>query len=166
MPEAHIVIDSREQRPWAFPANVKRSVGTLRTGDYALLGDDNFAIERKSADDFAGTISSGWARFVRELNRMDEAGFVAKIIIVEADFETFCFRTRAGEIIPPDHEHYMLSPQFIKKQIAQLALRGCSVLFAGDAELAAGLALSILWERHETLEKEQRKQEREEQRKV
>ena len=150
-----IVIDTREQRPWSFPPDVAVEVGTLKTGDYALKGDeDNFAIERKSGDDFLGTISTGWPRFCRELKRMDEACYQAKIVIVETDFETFCFRTRQGMILPPDHLHIRCSPQFVMKRTAELTMRGVSVIFGGNAELGAALALRVFFERKEQLKKE------------
>ena len=60
-----IIIDTREQRPWVFPAYAAVRVGTLKQGDYALEGDDRYAIERKSLEDFIGTIFSGWERFKR-----------------------------------------------------------------------------------------------------
>jgi ERCC4-type nuclease len=141
-----IVIDTREQTPWAFdPARAEAHVGTLQTGDYALDGDDSFAIERKSMDDFLGTISTGWERFRRELERME--GWAAKVIIVEGDYEQTVFNEYGGELIPPTHRHWMLSPQFVEKRIAQLTMMGVAVLFARDAHLGAGLALAILAER-------------------
>lgn len=150
--DIHIVIDTREQTPWSFPAWVTCSIGTLSTGDYALSGDNGFAIERKSADDFAGTIASGWARFCRELNRMDEAEYPAKVIIVESDMIDFCFRTMNNEIIPPAHGHFRLTPQFIMKRVAELTLhRGASVIFAGNPDLASAVALSIFIERKNQL---------------
>ena len=64
-----IVIDSREQQPWHFsPELVRVSRGTVRTGDYCVKGDRLFAIERKSLNDFVGTISTGWERFQREIS--------------------------------------------------------------------------------------------------
>ena len=142
----HIVIDTREQRPWSFdPALVQATVGTLKTGDYALAGDSSFAIERKSLDDFIGTISSGWKRFQREIERMKN--WPARVIIVEGNFEDCCFSTRQGELIPPCHNHFQITPQFIAKQIAILTMMNVSVLFAGSADLAAALAYSIFRER-------------------
>ena len=151
MGEFRIVIDTREQTPWSFPPEIPVEIGTLKTGDYALAGDDAFAIERKSKDDFLGTISTGRGRFCRELNRMEAAGFPAKPVIVECDFSAFCFSERNGEIIPPDHEHYKLTPQFVMKRIGQLTARGAAVIFAGNPEFASALALAILRERHEAL---------------
>jgi ERCC4-type nuclease len=87
-----IIIDTREQSPWSFPPECAVTVrGTLSAGDYAIYGDDSFAIERKSLDDFLGTISSGWERFQRELKRMESASFPARIIIVEGDFVSIMY---------------------------------------------------------------------------
>jgi ERCC4-type nuclease len=161
----HIVIDTREQRPWSFPANIEASVHGLNIGDYALIDDCEFiekretarvefAIERKSAADFAGTIASGWPRFCRELKRMDDAEFPAKVIIVEDNLESFVFRNdQDGKILPPDHEHCRVSPQFVMKRVAELALRGTIVLFAGDADLASAIALKVFIERQGYLSK-------------
>lgn len=167
----HIVIDTKEQRPWTFPMWVECDVHGLNTGDYALFEDCEFiagrdsaqvrfSIERKSAEDFAGTIATGWPRFCRELKRMDEL-FPANIIIVEADFENFCFRNALdGAIIPPDHEHCRVSPQFVMKRIAQLTMRNTTVLFGGNADLAAALALRILIERKNNLNEQTKKLQR------
>jgi len=117
-------------------------------GDYALTGDEaGFAIERKSLDDFLGTISGGWDRFQRELARMENQGFPARIIIVEADFSALCFREIGGELVEPQHRHPMLTPQFICMRIAQLSYAGVSVLFASDAGQASALCCAILKER-------------------
>lgn len=156
-----IIVDTREQRPWSFPPHINVEVGTLKTGDYALKGDEtHFAVERKSGDDFVGTISTGWHRFCRELNRMDEAEFAAKTVIVEADFETFCYRIRQGVILPPDHEHIRCTPQFLMKRIAQLTLRGVSVIFAGNADYGSAIALRIFHEREEQLNRKTKEEKK------
>lgn len=140
----NVIVDTREQRPWAFsPDAIQVTRGTLSTGDYALDGDAHFAIERKSLGDFLGTIGTGWPRFVREVKRMQD--FVARVIIVEADYEMLCFRRDAqGNLLAPDHEFSKLTPGFVQRRIAELTLRGVSVLFARNAELAAGLATECL----------------------
>jgi ERCC4-type nuclease len=137
-PDLTIIQDTREQRPWVFPEYVRTRVGTLRTGDYALDGDDRFAIERKSLDDFVGTIFSGWERFLREIGRMEGAGFVARVIIIEADYEMLMMREGAtGEIIAPCHHHPMITPQAVAGRIADLTMMGVSCLFCRDAGHAA-----------------------------
>lgn len=151
MQRIHIIIDTREQTPWSFdPMYADTSVGTLKTGDYALAGDDGFAVERKSLDDFLGTISTGWERFQRELDRM--AGWPAKVVVVEADFERCCFRDFDGQIVSPDHNHPKLTPQFISKRIAELSMSGVSVIFAGNPAHASALACHILRERANGIE--------------
>jgi len=145
-----IVIDTREQTPWAFPRELAHSaVGTLKTGDYALAGDGEFAIERKSLDDFVGTISSGWERFRREIDRMK--CFQVKVIIVEGRLLQCCFHEREQALEAPEHNHWKVSPQFILKQVAIMTMAGVSVLFADTVDVATGLAYAILKERSEQL---------------
>lgn len=151
----NVIIDTREQRPWAFPPDLATvTVDTLKAGDYALVGDGGFAIERKSREDLMGTLSSGWTRFQRELERMREAGFTVRPIVVESDLEAFLFRESCdGEIIPPSHEHICLSPRFLMHRLAQLTLQpNVKVIFAGNAQYAAAVGLALLSERARQLE--------------
>jgi hypothetical protein len=156
----HIIIDEREQTPWAWsPEQAETSCRSLVAGDYALLEDCEevkgrtmlavrFAIERKSLEDFLGTISKGWDRFQRELVRMES--FPARVVIVEGDFEHTCFRYGIdGEVEPPPHSHGGLSPKFVARRVSELTMAGISVLFAGNATLAAGLAYRIFRRRED-----------------
>jgi hypothetical protein len=144
-----IVIDTREQAPWSFPVEYAETIrGTLPTGDYALAGDMGFAVERKSLDDFLGTISTGWERFERELDRMDEAKFPAKVIIVEGNFASCCYQTTLEGITSPRHNHPKLTPQFVFMRLAELTFRRVSVLFAGRRDLGAFMAYVLLKERN------------------
>jgi len=149
-----IIIDTREQTPWAFPEHYAVTTrGTLTAGDYALNGDSSFALERKSLDDFLGTISTGWDRFCRELARMNELKFPAKVIIVEGNFVSVTFRKdEDGYIIPPKHNHPQLTPSFVCARIADLTLMQVSVLFAHNSILAAGMATTILRHRARSLD--------------
>lgn len=136
-----IIIDTREQTPLSFPGHLVRSVrGTLRAGDYALMNDCGFAIERKSADDFVGTISTGWDRFQREIDRM--ADYPAKVIIVEASF---------SDIINHQYNHPAVPPSFVCKRISELVMQGVCVLFADNPVSSAGLCYKILKERNRQL---------------
>ena len=80
-----ILIDRREQRPWAFPADTfDVQPATLATGDYSLAGlQDRVAIERKNLGDAVGTVIHDWLRFRKELNRLKTFDFAA--IVIEAD---------------------------------------------------------------------------------
>jgi len=157
----NIIIDSREQRPWSWAKNdAATSVRSLVAGDYALASDCEevkgkqmlavrFAIERKSLDDFLGTISTGWDRFQRELIRMES--FPARVVIVECDFEQCCFCSIDGELVAPMHNHPALTPSFVARRIAELTMMGVCVLFAGNADLASGLAFRIFKRRNERI---------------
>ncbi len=146
--ELVIIQDTREQRPWVFPEYVRTRVATLPAGDYALEGDDRFAIERKSLDDFVGTLFSGWERFIREIGRMEGAGFVARVVIVEADYEDLMMREGAGGgIIPPAHRHTLITPQAVAGRIAELTLMGVTCLFCRDPGHAALQAYYLLCRR-------------------
>lgn len=142
-----ITIDTREITAWSFPpgyATTER--GTISAGDYALQGDEaNFAVERKSLSDFVGTVSTGWDRFRRELGRMAEAGFPARIIIVEGSF---------AQIVdhPDEYNHPQVTPAFVRSRIAHLAIEGVQVLFADNAHYAAYMAWGILKARQEQLD--------------
>ncbi len=147
--EPVIVIDTREQRPWAFPEYVRTKVAMLPAGDYALDGDGHFAIERKSLDDFVGTVFTGWQRFKRELARMRQAGFPARVIIVEADYEQLVWREGAdGLLVAPQHNHMAITPQAVAARIGELALMGVCVLFCKNPGHAAMQAYYLLMERY------------------
>lgn len=63
-----IFIDTREQMPLVidYPTETKG----LKFGDYAINDPDNKCyIERKSISDFIGTMSGGYERFCREIER-------------------------------------------------------------------------------------------------
>lgn len=141
----HIVIDTREQTPWWWPEHMATTTrGTLQAGDYALAGDDGFAIERKSLPDFVGTVAGGWQRFQAELDRMEAARFAARVVVVEGDFHEL-WDTES-------HGHPQLHGAFLAKRVADLTMRGVCVLFAHDAAHAAGLAARLLHERQRHLE--------------
>ena len=160
IPPLHIIIDSREQSPWAWDASdATVEIAGLVAGDYALASDTEqpkrrgamravrFGIERKSLEDFLGTISTGWDRFQRELDRM--AAWPARVVIVEGNFADCCFREIDGEVLPPPHNHPQLRPAFVARRIAELTMMGVSVLMAGDSQMAAGLAYRVFRRRAE-----------------
>ena len=78
-----ILVDSREQRPFAFagyPATV--TVATLAAGDFSLAGfASKISIERKSLPDLIGCLSRDRERFQRELARL--RGYDCAAVIVE-----------------------------------------------------------------------------------
>lgn len=81
-----IYVDTREQQPLKF--NIPIEIKTLKFGDYSYSDREascNCYIERKSLQDFIGTLSGGFERFCREIDRAKD-GDANLIIIVESDF--------------------------------------------------------------------------------
>lgn len=79
-----VLCDTREQVPWTFEGQgitVQRA--TLDTGDYSLPGlETRVCVERKSLDDWVGSVMSARGRFYRELDRM--RAFQFRCVIIEA----------------------------------------------------------------------------------
>jgi DNA excision repair protein ERCC-4 len=116
-----IVVDSREQKPWTFqnikadarqhhrPVRVPRQWGTLRSGDYSILGmEDSIAIERKSLADLFNSVGSGHARFRREHERLAALRFAA--VVVEGSWADVFFK-------PPGYSR--IKPKIIFRTVAK-----------------------------------------------
>ena len=100
-----IVIDTREQRPYAFPGAVP---GALPTGDYSLLGyEDQVAVERKSKSDAYSSLGRDRARFRREAERLGAMPFGA--IVVEAGTVDFLRPPPFSQLAPTAALHSLLS---------------------------------------------------------
>ena len=91
-----VIIDSREQCP--LPIRRLPAVrGTLQSGDYGLLGSEDFAIERKSISDLVGCVTGGRERFEREMRRLRGLKFKRLLIIgYRAEVEMGQYRSRVS----------------------------------------------------------------------
>lgn len=108
-----IVIDTREQTPFAFPASVPTVRGTLHTGDYSVAGhEDQFTIERKSLADLVHTIIHDRGRFERELERM--RAFAFRRVIVTAPF---------ADVARGNYAHSMANPKSVIASICAFEIR-------------------------------------------
>lgn len=77
-----ILIDTREQTPLVFPADVPTERATLHTGDYSIEGyAEDFTVERKSLEDLVNTVIHDRERFERELERMTKYPFRRLLIV-------------------------------------------------------------------------------------
>ena len=67
-----VIIDTREQEPYGFnPRLVTPVRRALPAGDYSVAGlEQTVAVERKTLDDFVGTVMRARGRFYRELRRL------------------------------------------------------------------------------------------------
>ncbi len=92
-----VIVDSREQAPFNFtglegegrdagrPVVVETRVEALESGDYSIAGHESkLSIERKSVNDFFGSIGGGRERFEREMERLAQLEFAA--VVIEGDW--------------------------------------------------------------------------------
>ncbi len=96
-----VIVDTREQRPWTFEglAGVSTKVATLDAGDYSVEGlEHRVAIERKSLDDWTGTVLRDRARFYRELERL--RGYAFRCVVIEASVRQIQERRYTSEVHP------------------------------------------------------------------
>ncbi len=85
--KSKIFIDTREQKPFRFP---KSQVMSLKVGDYTLATGEGAGItyvDRKSPEDFKGTMTLGAERFEKEVNRAVDFGFYL-FVVIEANLLT------------------------------------------------------------------------------
>ena len=114
LPESHILIDSRESQPLKF--NIEYRVQKLKFGDYYFTGNPGLYFERKSINDFLGTMSQGYDRFVKELDRASAANAYLVMII----------ESKLSDVLSFNHLPWMkrvktkASPEFIFHQLRSL----------------------------------------------
>lgn len=130
-----VLADTREQCVPPFPDGVVVERATLAEADYTSPALKDIArIERKSATDFASTLSHGRERFDREVQRLQPYRW--KCIVVEADITTV-YRVTAM------HVHSILG------SIASLHARwDVPTIFAGNEAGCGRLIAGLLrrWE--------------------
>lgn len=74
-----IIVDTREKKP--LNLNSETVSKKLEYGDYAIK-NNSLAIERKSIADFIGTMSSGYERFLKEIERSNYL-----IVLIENNYK-------------------------------------------------------------------------------
>lgn len=158
-----VLIDTREQLPWSFTgftgANrewiVKTQSATLDTGDYTISGfEDRLAIERKSGDDFLGSIGGGHERFRREHERMYEIAIMGGFacVIIESSLDRLI-----AELADPTSGRRMVSETILGIVASWSQKYGVHFLFAGDRRTAESLALRVMmkfWEQRQPKQKD------------
>ena len=128
-----IIIDTREQLPFIFDGYSTITAG-LPVGDYSVAGLETVvAVERKSLQDFVGSLTQGRDRFMRELQKL--SAYRIKAVAVEAPFLALAagnYRSKANpnSIVP--------------SALKIMTDFGIPVLFAGTREQAERATLWIL----------------------
>jgi len=129
-----VVIDTREQKPWAFPADVDAIAGSLDTGDYSLAGLEHLAaIERKSLADFCGCCGRDRSRFERELQRLK--AYRCRAVIVEATM---------GDVLAHKYRSKIAPASVLGSAAAWQTRYDTPFVWAENREQAAHYALLIL----------------------
>ncbi len=80
-PDSVIISDTREQKELTIDHATEKEC--VNVGDYALKGDDDLGIriERKSLNDFVGSLSKGYERFERELKRAVDSDWYVVMLV-------------------------------------------------------------------------------------
>lgn len=113
-----IYIDSREKNLLEF-SNVSSEVTALKYGDYAFSDDrwtGKVVVERKSMTDFVGTLSKGFIRFEKELQRAKQDGAYLIILIEENLSNALDFRNKC----PYLHRNIVVPPSYIFHRVREL----------------------------------------------
>jgi ERCC4-type nuclease len=129
-----IVIDTREQKAWQFPADFETVRKCLKTGDLSLENyETDVCIERKELNDFIACCGFERARFKAELERMTK--IKARCVVIEGNFSDIvnhCYRSQ-------------IAPQAVIATIASWTQRfQTAFILAGDRAGAARFALAFL----------------------
>jgi len=111
-----IYIDTREQKPLKF--NFPTQVQTLKFGDYCFSNSKlsmNTYIERKSITDFIGTLSGGYERFTKEIERAKEEN--AKLVVIVEENMNNCLNFK---FLPYVSKKIRATPEFIFHNVRAL----------------------------------------------
>jgi hypothetical protein len=132
-----IFIDTREQKPLPFKNFEKLK---LDVGDYAVAGEhySYTYVDRKSYDDFCNTMSSGYERFRRELERCRSLGSYLFIVI-----ETDLYQMEKKNVFSPQKVN--LKYVFHNMRVLQHDFKDCcQFVFSGNRSNSSILIPKLL----------------------
>lgn len=139
-----IVVDTREQIPLDFGADVPTVRRKLDSGDYSLEGFDKYvSVERKNWADAWGSMSAGRGRFERCVERLAKLDRAA--IVIECTLAGLCER--------PMQIQRTNAASVVGGFISYSAQYAIPVFFCGNREFAARVTLRFLasWHKHRRL---------------
>ncbi len=122
-----VLIDSREQRPLKFKRQKDQK---LAFGDYTLSGDDYTYtyVDRKSGEDFKGTVTMHQERFLRELQKAVDMDCYLYIVIEESIAKIELLNKMAAY---HNNMNYVWSSM---RKIQHIHPRKCQFVFTGSRE--------------------------------
>jgi len=131
-----IAVDSREQEPWGFSVPVVRK--KLDAGDYSVVGlEAHVAVERKSVQDFLGTVIRGRDRFRQELLRLQ--GYELACVVVEGNFRDLL----DGRYVGGAHPHAVVG-----SALSIIVDYGIPVYFCSDRQASCRFVEELLTRFH------------------
>ena len=135
--ETPIFVDTREQHPLIFKNSKALK---LDVGDYAVMGEnfDYTFVDRKTYQDFCSTVTHGYNRFVKEIERCKSLDSFL-FIVVEAAFDTM------EEENKKNYKKYKLD--YVFHQVREIQARYsdcCQFVFSGSREQSIELIPKIL----------------------
>jgi len=143
-PDCYIVVDTREQNPFKlkYPKQVKK----LDYGDYALSNSESLekvVIERKSLIDFIGTMSGGYARFKKEIERAASDN-VKIVVLIEVPINQIQIFDKLPYIA---RAKMKASPDYIMRNIRMLSqeYKNLDFVFAKNRKEAIQILYKILF---------------------
>lgn len=126
-----IIIDKQEKRPWMFEDSISKH---LKTGDYSIEGyETSIVVERKSMNDFVGSISGHRKRFMAELDRAKSIKHFC--IIVEGSW---------FDLITGNYRSKMLPSSAVGTAVGIMARYGVPVIMAETRKQAEQLCKKFL----------------------
>ena len=130
-PKLTIVIDTREQLPYAFESSMTK---TLKSGDYSILGlEDKVAVERKTKEDAYGSCGARRVRFEKEMVRLSKFDYAA--VVIEASLSSL--------LTPPSYTK--VRPLVVVNSFVSWSVKyGVYVFFASNREYGRNLVQLIL----------------------
>lgn len=132
-----LLIDTREQKPYSFDLALCRSLHVkLDAADYSVEGMQHLiAVERKSLDDFAATLSntSRRKRFYAELERLENHPH--RCIVVEGSL---------GDILSGRYRSGAAPASIFGSAVSLMADPGVPVVFCGDRQHACAFTQTYL----------------------
>ena len=134
---SNILIDTREQRPLPFKNS---ELLKLDVGDYGVSGElyDYTFVDRKSYQDFGATVTGGYARFVKELERCRSLGCFL-FIVIECDFDQIYWKNKS--VYKKFNLGYVLhSMRNIQAEYSDC----CQFVFSGSREESVKLIPKVL----------------------
>ena len=144
-PSLNVIIDTKEKTPWALedPKVMSREYTSLKTGDYTLVGAEEYlCIERKSSvTEIAGNITT--ARFKRELERIQKIPY--SYLIFEFSAQDIFNYPASANLSPAILAKIRMNGVYLMRCLNRMQVRyGFNIIYAGNRYNAERIAINLM----------------------